>query len=137
MRRGWRSPSPVRTSISAPTWSPGALDRLLRLTVGVSGFAALTVDDPLLDRLAGGLRGLRPPRPPAVFEALISGIVWQQLSLTVGTYPLNRLIAACGWPVAGNPDGVDAFSVPEDIASAAPGVLRAIGFSLAKARTVL
>lgn len=65
----------------------GSLDKLLGLSVDLSSFAALAAQDPLLEPLAGRLRGLKPPRFPTVFEALVNGIANQQLSLAVGIHP--------------------------------------------------
>jgi len=78
-----------------------ALDRLLGLRVDLSGFAALVAEDPLLDELAGCLRGLKPPRFPTVFEALVNGIACQQLSITVGIHLLgpSRPRADAGSPM--------------------------------------
>jgi DNA-3-methyladenine glycosylase II len=113
------------------------LDGLLGLTVDLSGFATMAAADPLLDRLAGRLRGLKPPRFPTVFEALVNGIACQQLSLDVGIHLLNRLTAAHGRPVPGDPDGLRAFPGPRDLASAAPSEFNRMGFSSAKARTIV
>jgi DNA-3-methyladenine glycosylase II len=83
-----------------------ALDRLLGLSVDLSGFAAMAAADPLIDRLAARMRGLKPPRFPTVFEALVNAVACQQLSLTVGIHLLNRLTAAHGRPVADEPDAL-------------------------------
>ncbi len=115
----------------------GSLDRLLGLTVDISAFAAMAAGDPLLDQLAGRLRGLKPPRFPTVFEALVNGIACQQLSLAVGIHLLDRLTAARGRPVPEDPDRLHAFPAPTDLASAAPDELKAMGFSATKARTIL
>ena len=56
-----------------------ALDRLLGLSVDLSPFAAMAAPDPLLGPLAAHLRGLKPPRFPTVFEALVNGVACQQL----------------------------------------------------------
>ena len=63
-----------------------ALDRLLGLSVDLSPFAAMAAPDPLLGPLAARLRGLKPPRFPTVFEALVNGVACQQLSLAVGIH---------------------------------------------------
>ena len=122
---------------TADTVARATLERLLGLTVDVSEFEALAAGDPSLDRLAARLRGLRPPRFPTVFEALVNGIACQQLSLTVGIHLLNRLTAAWGLPVVGDPDGLHAFPTPEQIASVTPDDLRAVGFSTAKAGSIV
>ncbi len=114
-----------------------ALDRLLGLSVDLSGFATLAEADPLLHQLARDLRGLRPPRFPTVFEALVNGIACQQLSITVGIHLLGRLAAARGRAVPEDPDGLRAFPDPVDLASTTPAELNAMGFSSIKARTIL
>ena len=73
-----------------------ALDRLLGLTVDLSPFAAMAAPDPVLGPLAERMRGLKPPRFPTVFEALVNGVACQQLSLAVGIHLLNRLTADAG-----------------------------------------
>jgi DNA-3-methyladenine glycosylase II len=114
-----------------------ALDRLLGLTVDVSGFAGMAEQDPLLRPLAGRMRGLKPPRFPTVFEALVNGIACQQLSLAVGIHLLNRLTADRGLPTAADPGGPRSFPGPEQLASVQPDELRRHGFSSAKARTIV
>jgi DNA-3-methyladenine glycosylase II len=73
-----------------------SLDRLLGLTVDLSPFAAMAAPDPVLGPLAARMRGLKPPRFPTVFEALVNGVACQQLSLAVGIQLLNRLAAGVG-----------------------------------------
>ena len=86
----------------APSGScSGALNRLLGLDVDLSAFAAMAASDPLLGPLAARMRGLKPPRFPTVFEALVNGVACQQLSLDVGIHLLNRLTAERGRPVSG------------------------------------
>jgi DNA-3-methyladenine glycosylase II len=114
-----------------------AVERLLGLTVDLSGFAAMAGADPLLDPLADRMRGLKPPRFPAVFEALVNAVACQQLSLAVGVHLLNRLTAAYGRPVPGAVDGLHAFPRAQELATAAPGELRRLGFSRTKANTIV
>ena len=113
-----------------------ALDRLLGLTVDLSGFAAMAATDPVLGPLAGRMRGLKPPRFPTVFEALVNGVACQQLSLAVGIHLLNRLVADHGRPVPDDPDGARAFPDPE-ARTVQPDELKRHGFSLTKARTIV
>lgn len=89
-----------------------ALTLLLGLDVDVSPFVAMASEDPLFRGLVEGLRGLRPPRFPSVFEALINAIACQQLSLEVGIHLLNRLTSGWGRPSAGEPAGLRAFPAP-------------------------
>jgi DNA-3-methyladenine glycosylase II len=114
-----------------------ALDRLLGLSVDLSAFTAMAATDPALRPLAGRMRGLKPPRFPTVFEALVNGVACQQLSLAVGIHLLNRLAAGHGRAVTDDPDGPRAFPCPEELATLEPDALRRHGFSMAKARTIV
>lgn len=122
---------------SAELLARGALDRLLGLTVELSAFATMAAQDPLLGPLAGRMQGLRPPRFPTVFEALVNGIACQQLSLAVGIHLLNRLTADRGRPVSDDPGGPRAFPAPEDLANLEPYEVKRHGFSTSKARTII
>ena len=113
------------------------LDRLLGLSVDLNAFAAIAEQDPLLGPLARRMRGLKPPRFPTVFEALVNGIACQQLSLAVGIHLLDRLTAAHGRPVIRDPAGPRAFPGPDRLASLQPDELKRHGFSATKARTIV
>ena len=113
------------------------LNRLLGLNVDLAAFAAMAAPDPLLGPLAARMRGLRPPRFSTVFEALVNGVACQQLSLDVGIHLLNRLTAERGRPVPEDPDGMREFPGAEALASAEPDDLKRLGFSYAKARTIV
>lgn len=114
-----------------------ALNRLLGLDVDLSAFTAMATSDPWLGPLAARMRGLKPPRFPTVFEALVNGVACQQLSLDVGIHLLNRLTAARGRPVSDDPDGMRGFPGPEELASTEPGEVKRLGFSHAKARAIV
>lgn len=113
------------------------LNGLLGLGLDLAGFASMAASDPLLSPLADSMRGLKPPRFPTVFEALINGVACQQLSLDVGIHLLNRLTAAWGQPFSENPDGMRQFPGAEELVSAEPDDLKRLGFSYAKARTII
>src|SRR4051794_3198458 len=114
-----------------------ALKRLLGLEVDLSAFAAMSASDPLLGSLAARMQGLKPPRFPTLFEALVNGVACQQLSLDVGIHLLNRLTAERGRPVSEDPEGMRAFPGPEALASAEPEELKRLGFSHAKASAII
>ena len=126
-----------RVDQSAKELARGALDGLLGLSVDLAPFAAMAAPDPLLGALAARLRGLKPPRFPTVFEALVNGVACQQLSLAVGIHLLSRLAAERGRAVSARPEGPRAFPDPEDLASLQPDDLRHHGFSSTKARTII
>lgn len=115
----------------------GTLNRLLGLSVDLSPFAAMAAPDALLGPLAARMRGLKPPRFPTVFEALVNGVACQQLSLAVGIHLLNRLAADRGKAVSDAPDSPQAFPDPEDLAFLQPDDLKRHGFSSIKARTII
>jgi len=126
-----------RIDHAAEVAARGSLEKLLGLSVDLSPFATLAAEDGLLGQLALRMRGLKPPRFPTVFEALVNGIACQQLSITVGIHLLNRFTSACGRRVPADPHGLHAFPQPTDLASATPEELNSMGFSFAKAHTIL
>lgn len=110
-----------------------ALERLLGFRTDLRPFYELARRYPRLNELAERFRGLKPPRFPSVWEAVVNGIACQQLSLAVGITLLNRLSAEFGAEFGGQ----HAFPAPEDIAAAAPAALRSAGFSGAKTRAMI
>lgn len=117
-----------------PTQQVAALlSAVLGLDLDLGAFYAAAANDDPLAELARRFAGLRPPLLPTVFEALVSGVACQQLSLAVGMRLLARLAAAYG----AEHEGHHAFPRPEDLSSAEPQHLRAMGFSLRKSETIL
>jgi len=112
-----------------------ALHRLLGLGADLSPFYRLAADDPFLGSLAKRFRGLKPPRLPSLFECLVNAIACQQLTLTVGIRLLGRLAQAHG--AATGPDMQHAFPTSAQLAQLSPELLRRLGFSGAKARSIV
>ena len=114
-----------------------AIERLLGTCVDLRLFYRLAAGEPRLHQLAAPFRGLKPPRFPTVFEALLNGIACQQLSLAVGITLLNRLSAARGLSFA-DADGVQyAFPRPVDLAAMRIEDLHPLGFSRNKSRAII
>lgn len=113
-----------------------ALDRMLGLGVQLGGFYRIARRDARLGALAARFRGLKPPRFPSVFEAVVNGIACQQLSLAAGLTLLNRLTQRCGLPASGG-SALHAFPRASDLAKLRPDDLRRLGFSTNKARALL
>jgi DNA-3-methyladenine glycosylase II len=113
----------------------GSLERLLGLRADLQPFYRLTAGHRRLHELASRFRGLKPPRFPTVWEALVNAIACQQFSLTVGILLLNRLAQFCG--LSWGQDAAHAFPRPADLAAAAPDALRSLGFSGAKSREMI
>jgi DNA-3-methyladenine glycosylase II len=113
------------------------ITRMLGCATDVTAFSALAERDPQIAALAGRLLGLKPPRFPSLFEALLNAFSCQQVSLDVGILLLNRLTEAYGQAIVGASNVQRAFPTPEALACAAPEHLRVLGFSLQKARAIL
>jgi len=109
---------------------------MLSLGLDVDPFYSLAATDPVLAPLAARFRGLRPPRFASVFECLVNAVAMQQLSLEAGLTLLNRLSRTYGAssPAAGDHHG---FPEPAELAHVQPGAVRALGFSLRKATTIV
>jgi DNA-3-methyladenine glycosylase II len=111
-----------------------ALERMLGLRLDLENFYRMAGADRALAPLVDRFRGVKPPRFPTVFEAVVNGIACQQLSLTVGIILLGRLARLCGLRSA---SGAHAFPRPRDIAALRPAQLRAPGFNRNKTRALL
>src|SRR5574340_1089326 len=111
-----------------------AVRKLLGAGIDLTAFYHLSSRDADLQPLVERFRGVKPPRFPSGFEALVNAIVCQQLTLTVGIRLLNKLAEACG-PSLETPEGVvHAFPRPQDLAGMDHDRLRGMGFSYQKAR---
>lgn len=110
-----------------------ALDEPVRRFLGASfdlaGFERFAAGDPVLARLAGELRGLRPALLPDPFEMLATSITAQQISLRAALAMRRRLVERYARPL----DGVHPFPAREALARAEPDELVALGFSRRKA----
>lgn len=129
--RGERLPARTRAA------ALDVLDRVLGLRVDLRPFYRLAQRDARLRALADRFRGMKPPRFPSVFEALVNGIACQQLSLSVGIVLLNRLAARCGPAVGEGPAAARAFPRAPDLAALHPSRLRQLGYSYHKAHALL
>ena len=111
------------------------LTRLLGLNIDLDAFYELAARDSLLGALSARFRGVKPPRFPTLFECIVNAIACQQLTLTVGITILNRLADRYG--VATGSGDHHAFPRPARLAGLAPVALRTLGFSGAKARSIV
>jgi DNA-3-methyladenine glycosylase II len=99
----------------------------------LGGFAAFAATEPVLSRLAEGLRGFRPPLVPDPYEMLVTSITAQQISLHAALAVRNRLIQAFGQAF----EHACAFPSRERMAAAEPEELLPLGFSKRKADYVV
>jgi 3-methyladenine DNA glycosylase/8-oxoguanine DNA glycosylase len=122
------APGGVRIEPSEPSLAE-PVRRYLGGPFDLDGFRAFAATEPVLGPLVDALPGLRPPLAPDPFEALVTSITAQQISLVAAFSIRNRLIEAFGRP-AGRAYG---FPTRERLAQAEPAELVALGFSRRKA----
>lgn len=113
-----------------------ALARMLSLGLDIDPFYSLAAADPMLAPLVARFRGLRPPRFASVFECLVNAVAMQQLSLEAGLTLLNRLSRTYG-AGATAVENHHGFPEPAELAPVQPDAIRALGFSLRKATTIV
>jgi len=121
----------VRTKVSQ------LLTQMLGLEIDLVPFYAMARRDRRLAPLVEEFRGLKPPRFPSVFEALVNAVACQQLSLTVGIELLNRMARECAPATISSEGSQPAFPTPENLAHLNAHRLRHLGFSYGKARSLL
>src|SRR5262249_4221429 len=109
-----------------------SLEALLGLRINMRPFYHLAKADSRLRKLVSRFMGLKPPRFPSVFEAIVNGIACQQLSLHVGLTLLNRITAQAGVPFDTSSEIRHAFPRAQDISGLPMKVLRRLGFSTNK-----
>ena len=113
-----------------------ALEGMLGLRVDLSSFYEFARTDRNLSELSHRFLGLKPPRFPTLFEALVNAFACQQLTLTVGILLLNRLAVKCGLPFKKEGSTVYTFPQPERVARLHPETFRKLGFSRQKGRAL-
>jgi len=113
------------------------VDRLLGLRIDLTDWYHMAAGDARLRPLADTFRGMKPPRFPTMFEAVVNAFACQQLSLEVGLELLNRLATISSASVGRRGDIRYAFPTAQDIARLPPEKYRAIGFSRQKVRALL
>jgi DNA-3-methyladenine glycosylase II len=107
------------------------------LNVDLGEFYRFAARDARLAPLAERFRGMRPPRFPTVFEALVNGFACQQMSLTLGIMLLSRLSQSYGLAASEEGRPSHAFPRPEDLAGLDLRALRPLGFSHQKSRAII
>jgi DNA-3-methyladenine glycosylase II len=107
--------------------------KLLGFEFDLVAFSAWAVSDELLAPLAVRFAGFRPPLAPDPFEALVTSITAQQVSLYAAVAIRNRLVERFGEPVG----RVWAFPSRERVRIASEEELFTLGFSRRKAEYVV
>jgi DNA-3-methyladenine glycosylase II len=118
----------------------GSLKKTLRSmfepTFDFDHFYVIAKRDATMRTIARKLRGLRPVRPPTIFESVIIAITEQQISLHAAIAIRSRLVERYGDTVARDARVFYAFPTPESLAGARPAGLRKVGLSATKARCI-
>ena len=137
------APTLAVTAVPAPQtllgkrYTRSVVDHLLGLRIDLTNWYHIAAGDARLRRLEGTFRGMKPPRFPTVFEAVVNAFACQQLSLEVGLELLNRLATSAG-PRFGTPShAYYAFPTAFDFARLPEEKCRSIGFSHQKVRGLL
>jgi DNA-3-methyladenine glycosylase II len=117
--------------LDEPTQS--VVRHLLGLPFALDDFYAFAAEDEVLVRVVPALAGFRPPLAPDPFEALVTSITAQQVSLFAAFAIRNRLLERYG------ERGVHAYAFPtrDRLARVQPQELVALGFSRRKAEYVV
>jgi DNA-3-methyladenine glycosylase II len=137
------APRLIVTAVPPPRTASGGqhvraiVDCLLSPHIDLAEWYRVAARNSRLRILAERFRGVKPPRFPSVFEALVNAFACQQLSLEVGLELLNRLAAVCDVRRGRASDVHYGFPSPRDVALGSPAKYRAIGFSRQKVRALL
>jgi DNA-3-methyladenine glycosylase II len=99
-------------------------------------FLAIAKRDARMRTIMRKLRGLRPIRPPTIFESVAIAITEQQISLHAAIAIRSRLIQRYGDKLARDARVFYAFPTPESLAKAKLAGLKEVGLSAAKARCI-
>jgi DNA-3-methyladenine glycosylase II len=117
-------------------WEPRLADEvafLLGLPFDLDAFWAWARSEPVLAALAEPLAGYRPPLQPDPWEAVVTSVTAQQVSLASAFAVRSRLIERLG----DRHDRAWAFPSRERVAAAGEDELVAVGFSRRKAEYVV
>jgi DNA-3-methyladenine glycosylase II len=111
--------------------------RLLGLRIDLTQWYRMAESDVRLRQLADKFRGMKPPRFPTTFEAVVNAFACQQLSLEVGLELLNRLATMSSPRIGIRREARYAFPAAPDVAKLRPEGCKAIGFSGQKVSALL
>jgi DNA-3-methyladenine glycosylase II len=114
------------------------IQKMLGLDVNLQPFYTLAKNnnDEALMSLGKRFLGVKPPRFPTVFEALINAIACQQVTLDLGILMLNRLSENFGLAFNDGGKVLYAFPRPQDLSDASEEDIKRLGFSYQKARAI-
>lgn len=112
------------------------VQQMLGLAVDLHPFYLLANKNKVLKPLIAEFAGVKPPRFPNVFEALVNAIACQQVTLDLGILLLNRLSEKFGREFVDGETTYYAFPHPVDLANVPDKEIKKLGFSSQKARAI-
>lgn len=122
----------VRVRGDAPTDVDALVRRLLGADVELTHFYAVSADIAWLAPIVQAARGVKAPRYPSLWEAIVNSVVYQQVSIHAAAAILRRVIE-CYEPLRlFGAIALAPFPAPRIIADADPTELRALGLSMNK-----
>ncbi|WP_454780446.1 DNA-3-methyladenine glycosylase family protein [Legionella sp. WA2022007384] len=113
------------------------LEMVLGLKQNLDDFYQIIKNDTQLNSLVCQFKGLKPPRFPSIFEALVNAISCQQISLDAGLQIQNRLTEFLSISLQDKEQVLYAFPRPEAVASCTVSELKKIGYSTHKSETLI
>jgi DNA-3-methyladenine glycosylase II len=129
----------VRHGDEAVAWRAGlgqVVRTILGLDVDPEPIHRLAEREDKLRSSASALRGMRPPRFPALFEAFANIVPFQQLSLEAGVAITRRLVERFGECIETSGRRFHAFPTAQAVAGARLTALRRCGLSSHKAESL-
>ncbi|HLL73561.1 MAG TPA: AlkA N-terminal domain-containing protein [Pyrinomonadaceae bacterium] len=113
------------------------VQRMFSLTHDLTAWRARLTRDALMRRLEAGHRGLRLPRWPTLFEALLTSILLQQIATSVAITFRRRVVERYGERLEMEGETFYAFPRAGALVQASVEELRALGLSNAKAMCIV
>jgi DNA-3-methyladenine glycosylase II len=129
--RGGRAQDRHRCAVEAE------VRRSLSLDTALEPFYRWAGADPILAQLIALCYGMRPPRTPTLFEALVTSISAQQVNLAFATTTRSRLVKRFGPAVTIDGRLFYGFPAPASLAEASLQELREMQFSWRKAEYIV
>lgn len=112
------------------------IHQMFGIAIVLQPFYLLANTNDILKSLVEQFKGVKPPRFPTIFEALINSIACQQVTLSLGILILNRLSENFGVQFIENNNISYAFPRPEDLIEVSEEEIKKLGFSYQKARAI-
>ncbi|MCI4330852.1 MAG: hypothetical protein L3K19_03260 [Thermoplasmata archaeon] len=119
-----------------PSEAWAAVRSMFSLDHPIESFYRQARNEPLLGGAVRAFRGLRLPRDPSLYEALVHAVLGQQLSVAAANTIKRRLIGATGAILEVEGVEVPRLPAPSEILALGEPGLRGVGASGAKARSL-